>query len=68
MKINLANSKVRSELKLNSEKYGWKIHIPKLSYTTDNAAMIAITGYLKYKAEKYADISVKAVARLKVSE
>jgi len=30
--------------------------------------MIAITGYLKYKSEKYADISVKAVARLKVSE
>jgi hypothetical protein len=30
--------------------------------------MIAITGYLKYKDKRYADISVKAVARLKVSE
>ena len=46
----------------------WKVYFPEIHYSTDNAAMIAITGYLKYKSEKYADISVKAVARLKVSE
>jgi tRNA A37 threonylcarbamoyltransferase TsaD len=31
-----------------SRRYGWKIHIPKFAYTTDNAAMVAISGYYKY--------------------
>ena len=63
-----ANSEIRKRLQLAQKHWGWTTYIPKFEYTTDNAAMIAITGYLKYKAEKYADISVKAVARLKVSE
>jgi len=63
-----ANSEIRKRLQLAQKYWGWTTYIPKFEYTTDNAAMIAITGYLKYKGEKYADISVKAVARLKVSE
>ena len=43
-----ANSVLREQLKANEEKLGWKVFIPKFEYTTDNAAMIAITGYLKY--------------------
>ena len=27
----------------------WKTYIPNINYTTDNAAMIALVGYLKYK-------------------
>ena len=61
-----ANSKVRSELKINSEKYGWKIHIPKLSYTTDNAAMIAITGQLKFESELFSDLETSTNPRLKI--
>ena len=61
-----ANSKVRSKLKLNSEKYGWKIHIPKLSYTTDNAAMIAITGQLKFESKLFSDLEISANPRLKI--
>ena len=61
-----ANSEVRSKLTLNSEKYGWKIHIPKLSYTTDNAAMIAITGQLKYEHELFSDLEISANPRLKI--
>ena len=61
-----ANSKVRSKLKLNSEKYGWKIHIPKLSYTTDNAAMIAITGQLKFESKLFSDLETSANPRLKI--
>ena len=61
-----ANSEVRNKLKLNSEKYGWKIHIPKLSYTTDNAAMIAITGQLKYEHELFSDLEISANPRLKI--
>lgn len=63
-----ANSEIRKKLQLAQKQWGWTTYIPKFEYTTDNAAMIAITGYLKYKDKKYADISVKAEARLKVSE
>ncbi|MDC0497154.1 tRNA (adenosine(37)-N6)-threonylcarbamoyltransferase complex transferase subunit TsaD [Flavobacteriaceae bacterium] len=61
-----ANSKVRSKLKLNSKKYGWNIHIPKLSYTTDNAAMIAITGQLKFESKLFSDLETSANPRLKI--
>jgi len=63
-----ANSEIRKQLQLANKHFGWTTYIPKFEYTTDNAAMIAITGYLKYKEKKYADISVKAEARLNVSE
>ena len=63
-----ANSEIRKRLQLAQKHWGWTTYIPKFEYTTDNAAMIAISGYLKYKGKKYADISVKAEARLKVSE
>jgi N6-L-threonylcarbamoyladenine synthase len=63
-----ANSEIRKRLQLTQKHWGWTTYIPKFEYTTDNAAMIAITGYLKYKSKIYADISVKAQARLTVSE
>lgn len=63
-----ANSEIRKRL-VNAEKYfGWSTYIPKFEYTTDNAAMIGITGYLKYISNMYADINVTAKARLKVTE
>jgi N6-L-threonylcarbamoyladenine synthase len=43
-----ANSSLRDELMNARDLYQWKVFIPKLEYSTDNAAMIAITGYLKY--------------------
>ena len=43
-----ANNGLRNAFREHAEKYGWDIFIPKFSYTTDNAAMIAITGYFKY--------------------
>jgi len=61
-----ANSEVRDKLKQNGEKYGWKIHIPKLSYTTDNAAMIAITGQLKFESKLFSDFETSANPRLKI--
>lgn len=44
-----ANSGLRKAFEEHSVKYGWEIFIPKFAYTTDNAAMIAMTGYFKYK-------------------
>lgn len=61
-----ANSEVRDKLKQNSEKYRWRIHIPKISYTTDNAAMIAITGQLKFESEVFSSLEISANPRLKI--
>lgn len=43
-----ANSGLRNAFQAYAQRYGWRIHLPKLSYTTDNAAMVAICGYFKY--------------------
>jgi len=43
-----ANSGLRETLRQTADKLGWNIHIPKLQYSTDNAAMIAIAGYFKF--------------------
>ena len=61
-----ANSEIRKRLTEN--KYGWKTFIPAFEYTTDNAAMIGIVGYLKYKNGFINDSQKLATARLKVSE
>jgi len=63
-----ANSEIRKRLQLAQKHWGWTTYIPKFEYTTDNAAMIAITGYLKFLNNEYADVSVAAKARLKVTE
>ncbi|MDG2194375.1 MAG: tRNA (adenosine(37)-N6)-threonylcarbamoyltransferase complex transferase subunit TsaD [Polaribacter sp.] len=63
-----ANSEIRKRLQLAEKHWGWTTYIPKFEYTTDNAAMIAITGYLKFLNKNYAAISVTAQARLKVTE
>lgn len=58
-----ANSGIRSTLKEAEKRYGWKTFIPKFEYTTDNAAMIGIVGYLKYQENEFTDENVAAKAR-----
>ena len=58
-----ANSEIRARLKEGEEKFGWKAFIPKFEYTTDNAAMIAIVGQLKYERELFTDKTAKSVAK-----
>ena len=41
-----------------------KVYIPKFSYTTDNAAMIAITGYFKYLDKQFCTIDLPAYSRV----
>ena len=58
-----ANSGLRQTL-LNYEKeHGWQVYIPKFEYCTDNAAMIAITGYYKYLKNDFASQSTAPSAR-----
>ncbi|MCG8807610.1 tRNA (adenosine(37)-N6)-threonylcarbamoyltransferase complex transferase subunit TsaD [Tenacibaculum finnmarkense] len=63
-----ANSEIRKRLALAEKHWGWTTYIPKFEYTTDNAAMIAVAGYLKYKNNDFSDISITSKARLKVTE
>ena len=61
-----ANSGIRKAL-LDAEKdLGWKVHIPKFEYCTDNAAMIGIVGYLKLKKGLFAQQDVTAKARYSI--
>ena len=61
-----ANSGIRKALKDAEQKFGWTSYIPKFEYTTDNAAMIAIVGYLKYLEKDFSNFDVMASARLKI--
>lgn len=61
-----ANSAVREAFIKHSEKYGWKIYLPKFSYTTDNAAMVAITGYYKYLDGEFCDIDAPSFSRVEI--
>lgn len=59
-----ANSGLRNAFHDHAKRYGWNIYIPKFSYTTDNAAMIAITGYYKYMDKDFCSIDVPAFSRM----
>ena len=59
-----ANNGLRNAFREHAEKYDWDIFIPKFSYTTDNAAMIAITGYFKYLDKDFCSIDLPAYSRV----
>ena len=59
-----ANSGIRATLKDAEQKYNWKTFIPKFEYTTDNAAMIGIVGYQKYKHQLFESATVVSKARI----
>jgi N6-L-threonylcarbamoyladenine synthase len=58
-----ANSLMRSRLKETGEALNWKVFIPEVQFTTDNAAMIAIAGYFKYLKNDFADQRAVPYAR-----
>jgi N6-L-threonylcarbamoyladenine synthase len=58
-----ANSYLRESFIQTGNQYQWNVFIPKFEYCTDNAAMIAITGYYKYLAGDFAPLSISASAR-----
>ena len=59
-----ANNGLRNAFHDHARRYHWKIFIPKFSYTTDNAAMIGITGYFKYKDRDFCSVDAPAFARM----
>ena len=58
-----ANSGLRTMFVEAGKKYHWNTFIPKFEYCTDNAAMIAITGYYKFMDGRFSELSVGASAR-----
>ena len=58
-----ANNGLRNAFHDHAKRYGWTIYIPKFSYTTDNAAMIGITGYYKYLNREFCSIDAPAFAK-----
>jgi len=59
-----ANSGLRSAMQNEAQLLGWKLFIPPMSYTTDNAAMIAITGYYRYLKGQFASDDIAPLARM----
>lgn len=58
-----ANSGLREALYKLEKELGWKVFIPEFEFCTDNAAMIAITGYYKYTRQEYTHQGVAPLPR-----
>lgn len=59
-----ANSGLRRAITEEGERRGWRTFLPEFKFTTDNAAMIAITGYFKYQRGEFAPMDITPVARI----
>ena len=60
-----ANTRLR-EAFLQKQEKGWEVFIPPFSYTTDNAAMIAIAGYYKYLNGQFCQLDQPAYSRVTI--
>jgi N6-L-threonylcarbamoyladenine synthase len=58
-----ANSGLAGSLRQTGKKYGWNVFVPERKFTTDNAAMIAVTGYFKYRKSLFATLDSMPFAR-----
>ncbi|MDR2087300.1 MAG: tRNA (adenosine(37)-N6)-threonylcarbamoyltransferase complex transferase subunit TsaD [Dysgonamonadaceae bacterium] len=61
-----ANSGLRKALEEQAAKYRWKIHIPPLAFTTDNAAMVAMSGYFKYLDNDFCPVDAVPFSRVEI--
>jgi len=61
-----ANSALRNTLTIEAQKRDWDIFFPEFNFATDNAAMIAITGYFKYKRDLFSSLDIGPLARMDI--
>lgn len=59
-----ANSGLRAALNMEAKELNWEVFIPKFEYCTDNAAMIAITGYYKFLRNDFVSQDIAPLARM----
>jgi N6-L-threonylcarbamoyladenine synthase len=57
-----ANSMLRKKTEGLAKRHDLNLHIPKIEYCTDNAAMIAVTGYIKAGLGQFDDMGLKPYA------
>ncbi len=62
-----ANTGLRAAFEDYKRRYGWDIFIPKFAYTTDNAAMVAMTGHFNLLVGGFADFDAVPFARVTMS-
>jgi len=58
-----ANSALQKAVKEAGEKEGWNVFIPPLAFTTDNAAMVAVSGYFRYLQREFAPLDIIPYSR-----
>ncbi|TCK06494.1 tRNA (adenosine(37)-N6)-threonylcarbamoyltransferase complex transferase subunit TsaD [Phorcysia thermohydrogeniphila] len=58
-----ANSLLREKL-LELQEEGYRVHLPKMEYTSDNGAMVAYVGFKRFLLEGEDPLTLNAVARL----
>ena len=61
-----ANTKLREAFLEKRDKCGWDVYIPPFSYTTDNAAMIAMAAYFKYQDKDFCPLDKPAYSRVTI--
>lgn len=61
-----ANTKLREAFQTRLQNGEWQSFVPPFSYTTDNAAMIAIAGYYKYRDKDFCTLDKPAFSRVGV--
>ncbi len=59
-----ANSALRAAVVAEGKKRGWKTHLPEFKFTTDNAAMIAVAGWFRWKNGESTPLDVAPVSRM----
>ena len=59
-----ANSGLRTGIVEAGRRRGWRTFLPEFKFTTDNAAMIAMAGYYRYREGDFSALDVSPVARL----
>ncbi len=60
-----ANTGLRQAFEDYQRRYKWDIFIPKFAYTTDNAAMVAVTGYFNLLAGKFIELDAIPFTKIK---
>jgi N6-L-threonylcarbamoyladenine synthase len=61
-----ANSAVRAAFEDHARRFGWKVFVPKFAFTTDNAAMVAVTGLFKYRDGHFCSMDAAPFARVEI--
>ena len=59
-----ANSGLRNAVTEQGRKRGWRVFLPELKFTTDNAAMIAMVGYYRYLRSEFSSLDATPIVRM----